>query len=135
MKIRKTKEKIAVKVGELVFKITPLTFEQKCEIQSTLAAGTTTAILKASKLAMKFSVKEIAGLQNEDGTDYQVTFDDIGLSDDVINDLGNSEIGDNLNYMCISLLNGIPRQFENPITKKPLEGVSFVMDGVQDEKK
>lgn len=134
MKIRKTTEKISVKVGELLFKITPLTFEQKCEIQTVLAAGTTTAILKASKLAMKFSVKEITGLQNSDGSDYEVTFDNEGLSDDVINDLGNSEIGDRLNYMCISLLNGIPNQFENPITKQPLDGVSFV-DEVSAEKK
>jgi hypothetical protein len=134
MKIRKTTEKISVQVGELVFKITPLTFEQKCEIQTVLAAGTTTAILKASKLAMKFSVKEIVGLENCDGSEYQVTFDDVGLSDEVINDLGNSEVSDRLNYMCISLLNGIPKQFENPITKQPLDGVSFV-DEASPEKK
>lgn len=134
MKIRKTTEKITVNVGDLVFKITPLTFEQKCEIQAVLSAGTTTAILKASKLAMKFAVKDITGLQNPDGSDYVVTMDEVGLSDDVINDLGNSEIGDTLNYMCISLLNGIPKQFENPITKKPLDGVSFVDEVVAEKK-
>jgi hypothetical protein len=99
-----------------------------------LSAGTTTAILKASKLAMKFAIKEISGLENPDGSSYEVTFDDIGLSDDVINDLGNSEIGDNLNYMCISLLNGLPKQFENPVTKKPLDGVSFAEEVVAEKK-
>jgi hypothetical protein len=134
MKIRKTTEKIAVNVGDLVIKISPLTFEQKCDIQVVLSAGTTTAILKASKLAMKCAIKEISGLENPDGSPYEVTFDEIGLSDDVINDLGNSEIGDNLNYMCISLLNGLPKQFENPVTKKPLDGVSFVDEAVTEKK-
>lgn len=134
MKIRKTTEKIPVKIGELVFKITPLSFEQKCEIQSMLATGGTTAVLKASKLAMKYSIKEISGIQNQDGSEYNVTFDDLGLSDEVIDDLGNTEIGDSINYVCFSLLNGVPKQFENPITKKPLEGVSFIDEGTLEKK-
>lgn len=135
MKIRKTTEKIAVKVGDLIFKISPLTFEQKCEIQSTLMAGTAISILKASKLAIKYAVKDIDGLENVDGSKYEVKFDNIGLSDETVDDLANTEISDSLNYMCISLLNGLPKRFEHPVTKEPLKGVSFVEKESTEEKK
>lgn len=135
MKIRKTTEKIPVKVGDLTFKISPLSFEQKCDIQNVLMAGTAISILKASKLAIKYAVKEIEGLENVDGSKYEVKFDEQGLSDEVIDDLANTEIGDSLNYMCISLLNGLPSRFEHPVTKEPLKGVSFIETEKTEEKK
>lgn len=135
MKIRKTTEKIPVQIGELKFKISPLTFEQKCDIQNVLMAGTTISILKASKLAIKYAIKDIEGLENSDGTKYEVKFDEIGLCDEAVDDLANTEISDSLNYMCISLLNGLPKRFEHPVTKEPLKGVSFIETEVAEEKK
>jgi len=135
MKIRKTTEKIPVKVGELTFKISPLTFEQKCEIQNVLMAGTAISVLKASKLSIKYAVKDIEGLENSDGSKYEVKFDEVGLADETVDDLSNTEISDSLNYMCISLLNGLPRRFEHPVTKEPLKGVSFVETASSEEKK
>lgn len=135
MKIRKTTEKVPVKIGELTFKISPLSFEQKCDIQNLLAAGGSTSILKASKLAIKYAVKDVEGLENHDGSKYEVKFDEIGLSDETIDDLANTEINDSLNYVCITLLNGLPKRFEHPVTKQPLVGVSFVETEQAEEKK
>lgn len=135
MKIRKTTDKVSVKINDLVFKISPLTFDQKCSVQTLLASGGAASILKASKLAIKYAVKDVEGLQNQDGSKYEVKFDEEGLSDETIDDLSNTEINDNLNYICITLLNGMPKRFEHPVTRQPLPGVSYVTEESNEEKK
>lgn len=135
MKVFKTTDKVELKIDELTVEISPLTFDQKCDIQAVILAGGSTAIVKASKLAVKYGVKSIKGLENSDGSEYQVKMDAHGVSDDTIDDIGNTESFNKFAAVCMSLLNGMPKSFDNPNTGEKLDGVSFTKKDEATEKK
>lgn len=133
-KIYKISDRIRVKVGGLVFKIGPLTFDQKAEIQSLAASGDFKQSLKSAKLAVKYGVKGVEGLEDSKGNPYELESDESGLSEDSINDLLNLEENETLSMVCLGLLRGIPEHFTNPFDGKRLEGVSIVKEGAGKKK-
>lgn len=133
-KIYKITDRISVKIGGLMVKLSPLTFEQKAEIQALAVSGDFKKTLEAARLSVKYSVKEIDNLQDATGKPYVLEFDSSGLKDDCINDLLNLEENESLSMACLGLLRGIPDQFINPFTREKLEGVSIVKDGAGKKK-
>jgi hypothetical protein len=71
-------------------------------------------MVNATKLAMKYCIKDITGIQNADNSDYKLSFNDKGLSDECIDDLINCELSSQISLVTTSFVNGIPTKILNP---------------------
>lgn len=128
--VYKTTDRIRIKIGELEFKLAPLTFDQKrqCSQSSRVESGKLIedGLMTAYK-SLHFSVKEVKGLINPDGTEYKLSFDDNNnITQDCIDDLFNFEFSERLMIACYNLVSGIPKVIIDPVTGKPIEGVEIV---------
>jgi len=84
--------------------------------------------LRGSALAVKYAVKDIKDLEDGDGS-YELIFESDGsLNEGTITDLFNLSNSDKINAVCLGLLNNVPKQFIDPITGAPLEGVEFILE-------
>lgn len=126
-RIYKTSDRIKVKVDGLVFIISPLSFDQKAEIQALAASGDLYKGLQAAKLAVKYAVKDVEGLKDGEG-EYQPQLQDNILDDQSLDDIFNLEQNEKLAFACLNLLQSIPKEFMDPHTGNKLEGVSFVKE-------
>lgn len=127
MKIYKTTDKISVKIEDVEFKISPLSYQQKVNVQSELIkaqGGNPMAIMTAARLAIKYSVKAVSGIQDVDGNQYQLEFDGTELSEACVDDLLNLDPEQRLQLVCMSLLQGKPTQ---PVDAdgKPIKGIKI----------
>ena len=133
MIIYRTSDRIDVKIGALVVKISPLTKYQKEKIQ-TLSLDE--KLIDAAGEAIKCGIKSIEGLKLADGSDYELSFDDNNeLLDECVDDLMNLEECGKLTSVCAALVNGIPKEFINPYTGKKIDGVEFIKTGESSGKK
>jgi hypothetical protein len=129
-RIYKCSDRIPVKIDSVLFKISPLTFEQKAEIQHYMLGFTTGDIRAATKgtaLAVKYAVKDVKGLQDSKGKSYKLEFDGEVLSDNCVSDLMNVAMSNKLTIVCASMVGGMPDKFTDGEGKK-LEGVEIVED-------
>lgn len=133
-KIYKISDRIRVDIGGLVFKLGPLTYEQKAEIQALAASGDFKQALDSAKLAVKYGLKDVEGLEDSEGKPYQIKTDESGIADDCLNDLLNLEQNEQLSMVCLGLIRGIPDHFTNPFDGKKLEGVSIIKEGAGKKK-
>lgn len=113
-----------IKIGDVVFAISPLNYKVKADMQSYVMAGKP---MDAAVLALKNAVKSVSGLKLPDGSNYELEFDASGqLKDSSIDDLLNIPESGKLNVIAISLVNGMPQgEFIDPETGKPMSGVKF----------
>lgn len=84
--------------------------------------------MDAAVLALKSSIKDVEGLEDMSGSDYELDFVENELSDHCIDDLLNIAQGTTLNLVAIELLNGVPDEFTDPNTGQKLAGVEFVKE-------
>lgn len=124
-KVYRTTDKISVRIDDIVVKISPLSYDQKTDIQMLLVSGDPLSVVKAAKESIKFAVKEISGVEDSDGNVYELEFEDGALSNACLDDLLNIDPEDKLSLVCTSLLQGIPKGFNDPQTGKPIEGISI----------
>jgi len=123
-----------LKIGNVVFSISPLDYKVKADMQANVIAGKP---MDAAVLALKNSVKSVSGLKTPDGSDYEIDFETDGsMSEDCINDLLNIPEASKLNVIAISLIHGMPQgEFLDPETGKPMDGVKFVKKATSRKKK
>jgi hypothetical protein len=125
-KIYKTTDKISVKIDDIVVQVSPLSFEQKCDIQALLVSGDPMSVVRAASMAIKYGVKGLEGVENADGSLYVLETDENGsLSDQCVDDLLNIDQDDKLSLVCTSLLNGIPKDIVDPQTGKKIKGITI----------
>lgn len=127
-KIFKTSDRLPIKIHNFEFKISPLTFAQRAEVQSHLVkahGGDLSEATVASFKAIKFSIKEMKGITCFDGTDYTLEFTDGVLTDECANDLLNLEIYPELTSFTTSLINGVPDQVLDD-KGLPVKGISLL---------
>ena len=122
-RIYKMTDRIPVKVKSLHIEISPLSFDQKATCQSLIMSGNH---MKAAVYAIKCSLKSIKGVENEDGSAYELDIENNELSNDCIDELLNLSESPEIQYVAMTLLSGIPKQFIDPTTGKPMEGVEFI---------
>lgn len=134
-KVYKTTDKIKVVVDDLTVEISPLSFEVKSDIQASILSGGEMGVVNAAKMAIKHSVKTIDGLENPDGSKYELEFDGNCLADSCVDDILNIDEDDKLSLVCTSLLNGIPQKFVDPQTKKPIKGIHIERPEVSGKKR
>lgn len=135
MKIFKTTDKIPFSIGDVKIWISPMSFGHKVEIQSTtkLKGGVEVSDgFKVALLTLKYSVKEIEGVSNADGTPYQLEFEEDGksLTDDCVNELFQLEHSPKVIRACNSF-----HEAQTNEAIKGLEGVTFDFAGVKTSKK
>ena len=142
IKIYRTTDRIPVKIGELIFKVAPLSSHQKIEILSCQVSEAGTSyqnVAKATFLAVKYGVKEVEGLEYATCEDkYELKFDDptkAALTDDCVNELLSMEYREELVMACFAFMNKIPKEIVNPTTGKPLKGVQVLKAESTDKKK
>lgn len=133
-KIYRTTDIIPINIDGLVVNISPLTFEQKMQVQSEILKGGVQSAMRAAALACKSSIKDIKGIYNQDGTQYKVDLDGGKLSDQTWDDLQNIEQSAKIITVCLNLLNGIPKEFVDPETGKTLDGVSIIKETTKAKK-
>ena len=138
MKILRTTDRITVKIDDVTLKLAPMNFEQKSEVQGLMmeaSKGNTQAGIVGAKLAVKYSVKDMKGIETVDGDEYSLNFENDILTEECVNDLINSEMNERLMITCCSLLQGIKQDIINPVTQKPLEGVTLLKNVKRAKKK
>lgn len=124
-RIYKTTDRIDVKIDDISIKISPLNFEQKCEIQTQLLSGQPMDIVRAARTAIKFCVKEVSGIEDADGNPHKLEFNNGELTDSSIDDLLNLEQQEKIRLLCTTMLHGVPKQLLDPQTGKPMAGVKI----------
>jgi hypothetical protein len=134
-KIYRTTDKIPLKIGELTVNVSPLSFEQKMTIQTEILKGGAQAAMRAAKMACQCAVKSIDGLEGTDGNPYSPEMVDNKITDSAWDDLQNIQETQSLIAVCLSLINGIPKEFVDPNTGKKLEGVSLIVEETKGKKK
>lgn len=131
--VYRTSDRLTVKVGGLVFKISPLSKYQKEKIQ-TLSIDN--KLMQSAAEAIKSAVKGVSGLKDMHGDEYSLEMDNNKeLTEECVDDLMNLEESPQLALICASLLNGIPKDFVDPFSGKKLKGVAWVKESESDGKK
>jgi hypothetical protein len=127
MIIHKITDRIKVKIGEITFHLSPLSWDQKQDIVSDakLVEGKPTNRNSTYK-CLKYAVKNIEGVTLADGSPYVVQLENNVLSDECVEDLLNLELSSKLIIACYSLVQGVPSKIINPVTGQVLEGVEIV---------
>lgn len=124
-RIYKMTDKIPVKIHDLTVEISPLNYETKSICQNLILNG---RHMDAAIEALRASIKSVSGLENADGSEYQLDLVEGKISEACLDELLNVQGSDEMQLIAISLLQGIPKEFVDPATGKPLQGVSFVKD-------
>lgn len=130
-KIYKTSDRLPISIHNINFKISPLTFAQRAEVQADLFAASKGDMAKATEASFKavqYAVKEISGVESYDGTPYALTFADNILTDECVNDLLNLEIFPELTSVMTSLINGIPDKIVDAEGKE-VKGITLLYQG------
>ncbi len=125
-KIYRVTDRIRVKIGDITFDLSPLTSLQKADIMSAAMSNGAKGLQESTRLALKYSVKRVEGLETLDDVPYQVELENGVLKDACIDELLNIEISENLNKVCLNLMHGVPQTFLDPQTGQPIEGVEVV---------
>lgn len=127
VKILRLTDRITLEVGPVTFKLAPLSYSQKAELSSCTKFQDGKEVidtLKSTFLAIKFSLKEIKGVEDLDGKPYKLEFEGGVLKDECVEDILNLEQSSELTIAAFQLMQGIPKEIVSPITGKPLKGVS-----------
>ena len=129
-RIYKISDRIPVKIDDLTITISPLTIDQKTEIQQYMIESRLNRDIRLATKgvvsAIKYSVKGVSGIVDSSGHPYNLEFDSNGhLTDACVNDLLNLENHSKLALVCSSLIQGIPEEFVDEQGRK-LEGVEFL---------
>ena len=124
-----TKERIPVTIDDIVIYISPLSYQEKMQLQDHMLQavnGNMSEAMKGAAMSIKFAVKKVDGIETSEGYKYQLEFEENGkyITDSCVDDLLNLPQNNKLIATCSSLLEGIPAEnIRNPSTGEPLEGV------------
>lgn len=134
-KIYRTTDVIKLEIGGLVIGISPLSFEQKMNVQAEILKGDALGPMKGASLAVKYALKSIEGVEDQDGNPYELQFENGIVSDSCWDDLQNISQGSVLTMACLNLLDKVPSEFIDPNTGKKLEGVKILKETSSSKKK
>lgn len=136
-KIYRRSDKLKIKIDDITIEVSPLSVDQKSEIQELMVKGRVKGDVKAVNqgltLILKYGLKGISGVETQDGTAYVLKFEDGKLDDECISDLMNMEVSEKIALVCTTLVNKIPKEFTDTNGNK-LEGVEFVKESSEEKK-
>ena len=138
VKVLGIKERIEMKMGDLSFWVSPMTYRQKSEIagcsrmvEGELETDTVTMAFKS----VKFCLKDFKGIETFNGEEYRPEFEKNGdLTDDCTETILNIVQSAELSRFCLSFLSGIQEQLVDG-NGKPIEGVEIIFPKKEIKKK
>jgi hypothetical protein len=132
IKVHRSSSRLIAKIGEASFKLAPLSQENKVALMSYVSMDGGTRVENLAKMAfmsVKYCLKDVSGLEFEDGSEYKLEFDNDGLvSDKSISELMNTEISQELLSTCQAFMQGIPKEIINPNTKTKFDNIEILQD-------
>lgn len=132
-KIYRMSDRIRLKIDDIEVTIGPLSIHQKASVEEVASSA---GLLKATMEAMRYAIKDIKGLKDSEGKEYELEKDDDGyLSETTLDEICNIEQSFKLSSVCLNLINAIPDEFVDPNTGQKLEGVEFIVDKGKSGKK
>lgn len=129
-KILRLTDRIKLTIDKVIFTIAPLNHYQKIELAncSSMEGGDEhTQLLKAQAMYIKFAVKDLKGVQDYNGDDYELEFENDVLTDNCVSELLSLDQRNKLTTAAWQLLNGINAMVD-PITGEKLKGVKLEVD-------
>jgi hypothetical protein len=121
-RIYKLTDRVPYKVGEVEIEISPLNIHDKALLHSMATKSVENAdnnqVVATSAFAIKSAVKSVKGLENGDGSAYQLEFEQNGsyLTDECVTDLLNIQESAQMIALCVQLIAGIPRTLPGGIS-------------------
>lgn len=138
MIIYRKSDRVSVEIEGIEFKLSPLTFQEKSELQQHMikaVRGDMDEAMISVRKSIKYCLKDMKGVfyidESGDKREYHLGFEDNVLSDDCIDDLLNMPISAKLNSVCAAMLHGVPEEILGE-DGKPVEGIKIKK---QEEKK
>lgn len=125
-RILRMNDRIEITVGDIKFKLAPLSYGHKQELLgSTRNSGGKEIfdLAKAQFLYLKYGLKEIHGIKDYNDEDYKLSFQGDYLTDDCVSEIMNIEQTPDLLNACWQVLNGI-KELEDE-NGESLEGVNI----------
>lgn len=119
------KDRIKVKVGEVVFHLAPLSNQHKSEVASfTKVSGGVEKLdlFKSQHHYIKHSLKLIENLKDFSGDEYKLEFEGDCLTDDCVSEIFGLQERDKLLMAAYAVLNGVTDEM---LEKEVIEGVSL----------
>jgi len=129
-RIYKCTDKIEIKIEDISIFISPLSYQQKMNINDLLQKASmqdTKSAMEVVIATFKASIKGVKGLVDADGLEYVCKFDGDELSMSTIDDLLNLPISNKISAVCSSLLYGIPKDKIVDSNGNIIEGVSLIL--------
>lgn len=117
---------------KLKLKLKQLTYKEKGLITSLATSNKAGVISQDTSLVvfynLKYAVKGVEGLTDEEGNPYKLTFDEDGsLTDECVDELLGTPFSDSMQFAALKLSEpSFPSQVVHPLTNKPIEGVSVI---------
>jgi hypothetical protein len=129
-KILRMSDRIKIKVKDITFTIAPLSQLNKMEMTSsidTVVGGNQEySLAKARRVLMKYGLKGLEGVTDYNGKPYELEFDHNGdLTEECLSEVWGLEESNIYLHAAWQCLQEVPDQILDPLTDKPLEGVSL----------
>lgn len=128
IKLYRTSDRIPIKIGDAIFRVSPLTKAQKISVQSMIMKENGDLIedtYEKAALLFKYSIKGVEGVEYATGGNYVVEMEDGVLSDKCVDDLLNMEEKNKLAVVLWSFVDSIKSKAIAP-DGKPLKGVEIL---------
>jgi len=133
IKILRLTDRVKLKVSGVTFYLAPLSNEKKIEISScttTVAGEMVTDLARAQHLYIKYSLKDIHGVETYSGDPYKLIFEGDNLTDDCVSEVFNLAQKEELMYIAWQILSGLPEKItgidDKPVKRTALEVVQSV---------
>lgn len=114
-KIYKCTDRIKVKIEDVTVTLSPLSLDQKIEVQSLMSKGVAKQdqqlLTEGVVTIVKYAVKAVDGIEDQDGNKYKLEFENGMLTRECVSDLFNMDIQEKLIEACTKLLGPINKAF------------------------
>jgi len=110
-------DRVRLQIHDVIFTIKPFTYKEKADITSSIRVESGEQIddgLSAIQKLLKYSVKDVTGINYPDGTTFKLKFDkDNVLEEESIDELLNLEINQDLTSALYVFVRSIPSKLTN----------------------
>lgn len=115
--VLRMKDRVKIDIGDISFYLAPMNRLQKQEISNcrkTVAGEDELDLTESQALYMKYSIKDVKGLTNYDGSPYELEFEGDYLTDDCVSEILNLEVTQDLIVSAWRIYNGIAKDASYP---------------------
>jgi len=123
-KIYKTTDRLTYKIDDITFKISPLSMDQKVELQEIYLQGQTEKDIKKTMegtvKVLQYALKDIKGVEDNEGNAFELEFDSGVVTRECVENLLNIEHATTLIQLCSSFVGGVPSQLPEGVKAVPM---------------